>query len=320
VFDLVLVLSGFIEQLISAFTGTNDQQIMILRLLRLFRLVRTFRMIKQIRSIWRLVYGLMNCGETMISTFTLLGLVLYVFGVLGLKVITADAHLQANDTTKAILENYFSSLGVTIVTLTQFVTLDSIAAIYLPLVRNNPWLLIYFILLITIVSISLMNLVTAVLVEGALEHARQDREEEQKLQSIATKHMLPDIVNLFDSVDADRSGEIVIDEMREFERTSAVPYEMLDKASVDSMSDLFELLDVDGSGRINREEFIEGLLDIFLRDVPVYSLQIMKTLRLMRETQADIKSEITLIKSSVEQLQAAREPWVNWPASGLLGT
>ena len=31
------------------------------------------------------VYGLMNCGETMLSAFALLGLVLYVFGVLGLK-------------------------------------------------------------------------------------------------------------------------------------------------------------------------------------------------------------------------------------------
>ena len=40
-------------------------------------------MIKQIRSIWRLVYGLVTCGEMMCSTFALLSLVIYVFGVLG---------------------------------------------------------------------------------------------------------------------------------------------------------------------------------------------------------------------------------------------
>ena len=54
--------------------------------------------IKQIKSVWRLVYGLVNCGrltsfqifmnlhgqgETIASTFLLLLIVLYVFGVLG---------------------------------------------------------------------------------------------------------------------------------------------------------------------------------------------------------------------------------------------
>ena len=42
--------------------------------------------------------------------------------------------------------------------LTQFVTVDSIASVYLPLIRQNPWLMFYFIPLILVVSISLMNL------------------------------------------------------------------------------------------------------------------------------------------------------------------
>ncbi|CAE7268119.1 NaCP60E, partial [Symbiodinium pilosum] len=289
IFDFVLVISSFIEQAVSLSTGGSDQQIMIMRLLRLFRLVRTFRMIKQIRSVWRLVYGLMNCGETMLSAFALLGLVLYVFGVLGLKIIREDPVLLANVETRLILEDRFSSLGVTMMTLTQFVTVDSIANIYLPIIRLNPWLSLYFTLLILVVSISLMNLVTATLVEAALEHARQEKEEEQKLASIATKHMLPDIVNLFDAVDADSSGEIVIEEICRFERDGLVPPELLDRASVDSMSELFQQLDVDSSGMVNREEFIEGLLDIFLREVPIYSLQMMKMLRLVRDGQSKMQ-------------------------------
>ncbi|CAE7257414.1 NaCP60E, partial [Symbiodinium sp. CCMP2456] len=85
-FDFGLVMIAILEQVLSvAVAGSAGQQIMILRLLRLFRLVRTFRMIKQIRSIWRLVYGLMNSSETMVAAFALLGLVLYVFGVLALQ-------------------------------------------------------------------------------------------------------------------------------------------------------------------------------------------------------------------------------------------
>ena len=82
-FDFTLVLSACVEQVAYIFTGSSADQIMILRLLRLIRLVRSFRMIKQIKSIWRLVYGLLTCGQTMFSTFALLSLVIYVFGVLG---------------------------------------------------------------------------------------------------------------------------------------------------------------------------------------------------------------------------------------------
>lgn len=299
-FDFGLVMIAILEQVLSVtVAGSAGQQIMILRLLRLFRLVRTFRMIKQIRSIWRLVYGLMNSSETMISAFALLGLVLYVFGVLALQVISADPGLQSDPETQILIEHRFSSLGMTMMTLTQFVTVDSIASVYLPLIRQNPWLMFYFIPLILVVSISLMNLVTASLVEAALEHARQEKEEERKLANVAAKNMLPDIVKLFDQLDTDRSGFLVIQEMKDFETEGLVPPELLDKASVESMSELFQQLDVDESGRVNREEFIEGLLDIFLREVPVFAIQATKMLRLVRESQLKVEADMRSLQDQL---------------------
>ena len=41
---------------------------------------------------------------------------------------------------------------------------------------------------------------------------------------------------------------------------------------------------MDQSGVVTREEFAEGLLDIFLRDVSVSSLQQMKLLRGVRDS------------------------------------
>eukprot|EP00439_Symbiodinium_sp_Y106_P022385 s836_g2.t1 len=218
-FDFTLVLSACVEQVAYIFTGSSADQIMILRLLRLIRLVRSFRMIKQIKSIWRLVYGLLTCGQTMFSTFALLSLVIYVFGVLGVEVISNNTELQSNSATAHIITNHFASLGMTMMTLLQFVTMDSIAPVYTPLALEQPLLLLYFLPLGAIVSISLMNLITAVLVEGALEHARQDREEER----------------------------------------CCINRRILDRASVDSMEELFKILDVDSSGLISRAEFEEPL-------------------------------------------------------------
>ncbi|CAE7661069.1 CACNA1H, partial [Symbiodinium pilosum] len=305
IFDAALVTSAYVEQVLSFTSFQNEQQLLILRLLRLIRLVRTFRMIRQIKSIWRLLYGLLTCGELLISTFALLGMVLYVFAVLGLEVIASNDELLKDDTTRPILDERFSSLGVTMMTLTQFVTLDSLSNLYLPLIKKNAWLMIYFTALITIVSIALMNLVTAVLVEGALEHARQDRELEAKVGVVTAKQMLPGILSLFDAVDQDGSGEIVIEEMEKFENSGLhqVPPHFLDRASVESMTELFDMLDVDKSGRINKDEFTEGILDIFLRDVPLSSLQMMKMLRILHKSTQTLEVELDVVKGIIHDFR-----------------
>lgn len=296
-FDLLLVLSSYLERLLELISGESAEQLMLLRLLRLIRLVRTFRMVRQVRPLWRLVHGLLTSLDTVLSTFLLLALVLYVFGVLGLEIIARNANFQLDPVTSAILERNFSSLGMAMITLAQFVTMDSIASIYLPLVRMQPWLMLYFTLLILIVSISVMNLVTAALVEGTLENARMLRQEEERMKSVTTQQMLPEILELFDRADTDGSGELAIDEMRQFEEDGQVPDQILDRASVGSMTELFNVLDVDKSGVVTREEFAEGLLDIFMRDVSVSSLQQMKLLRGLQNSMSKLEVELAALKS-----------------------
>lgn len=104
--------------------------------------------------------------------------------------------------------------------------------------------------------------------------------------------MLPEILKLFDLADADGSGEIAIEEMREFESSGQIPDQLLDQASVGSMTELFNVLDVDKSGVVTREEFVEGLMDILLRDVPVSQMQQLKMLRLIKDSITDLESKM----------------------------
>jgi len=299
-FDSTLVLIAYVEQFVELFSSGGDsgyaQQVLVLRTTRLFRLIRTFRMIKQIRSIWRLVYGLFACCETIISTFMLLFIVLYVFGVMGLELITKDAELRKDPEIDALVVDSFSSIPLAMMTLVRFVTMDSISVIYAPLIQAKALVLgLYFGLLICVVSISLMNLVTAVMVEGALEHARQEKEEDAKLAKARAKQMVPEIIHLFDQIDIDGSGEVDLKEMAKFGEDGLVPDLLFEKASVDSMADLFETLDVDGSGVISRYEFIEGLLNLFLRDVPVPAQMTMKMIR-------QVRSDVSRLQTNVEEL------------------
>ena len=72
---------------------------------------------------------------------------------------------------------HFPDLSTTMVTLMQFVTLDSIHAIYIPFIEKKPVICTsLFLLLIMFVSVALMNLVTAVIVEGAIAQANSERD------------------------------------------------------------------------------------------------------------------------------------------------
>ena len=81
------------------------------------------------------------------------------------------------------VERYWTDLPVSMLTLIQFVNLDGIGAIYTPMVRSAPWAGLFFISFMLIVSICLMNLVTAVIVEGSFEATRMDREVEKAYSS-----------------------------------------------------------------------------------------------------------------------------------------
>ncbi|CAE7210026.1 Scn5a, partial [Symbiodinium necroappetens] len=113
------------------------------------------------------------------------------------EIVTKDVELNSNPNTAPIVQANFSSLGTTFLTLTQFVALDSAAAVYKPLVEAKPILIFYFGAIVLFVSIALMNLVTAVLVEGALNHAQSDRDLEKIDRNERLSKALIRLVTLF---------------------------------------------------------------------------------------------------------------------------
>ena len=285
--DFVLVFVGVVALVIVPVLADSDlpdndvtgglEKLLILRGLRLLRLVRALRMISYFKVMWRLVYSLLTAGATMLSTTALLTLALFISGCVAVEVITKDEALKSHPVTGPIVEKYFANLFTSILTLLQFVTLDSIAAVYFPLIVENPALILFFLPILLVVSIGLMNLVTAVLVENALENAAQEAELERLQLKQKVKNALPAMIEIFKVLDKDHSGFISREEI-EHVPLDILPPKLLESISIPSMADLFELLDVDGTGsllaqkttpkalqpRLTQGEFVEGLLNLVL--------------------------------------------------------
>merc|ERR1712032_454132 len=131
-------------------------------------------------------------------------------------------------------------------TLFQFVTLDSVATIYTPLIELQPWLMIYFGALLLIISIALMNVVTAVLVEATIDRSNADKEMERLHMKAKVKAIIPGILEAFKAVDEDSNGIISREEIDVC--WQRLPKDFIETVPVDSLKELFDMLDIDGSG------------------------------------------------------------------------
>jgi len=281
------VISAWILEPLSTVADLQDvpviSQVLTLRVLRLMRLVRALRLIEAFHELWRLCCGLSKSLRTMLSVCLLVVVVVFVFACMGVETISTSERLNQNEETAEIVRTHFSSLPVAIITLMQFANADSIAAIYLPICREEPAFVAFFLVLWLVVTVALMNLVTAIIVENALVNGKEDAEERQRHLRRVVKKIIPEIENVFDSLDDDGSQALTIDEIELAARTGklALPDGIKEFVEPAKLLEMFGFLDNDQSGDITRDEFVDGVCSLVVSSVPIETTQI---LQLMRQT------------------------------------
>jgi len=296
-FDFALVGMGVLGIIVEPIMLSGDQgaetpfaKILVVRSFRLLRLVRAIRMLHMFRTVWRLVYGLLTSGNAMLSTFFILLLTLYIFACLGVELIRKDPALLRDETTREIVHYHFGSLQRTLLTLVSFVSADSIAQVYMPLCIVRPFLITYFIAVILTISVSLMNLVTAVLVEGALANAANDKELSRHDMKQKVRKFAPKVMQVFAEIDEDGSGTIDRHEVSKI-NLDQLPIE-LNSEHVSSLEDLFDMLDVEDKGTLTQAEFADGLLNLLTMDVPIHQMKTFKLLQLHSSSLEHIKGKL----------------------------
>mmetsp|Transcript_90715 Transcript_90715/g.234233 ORF Transcript_90715/g.234233 Transcript_90715/m.234233 type:complete len:580 (-) Transcript_90715:70-1809(-) len=317
-FDAFLVLCGCLDILVKVFAvpgsfGSSLENLMLLRILRLVRIVRVLRLMVQFRTLWLLVQGLMNSLMTLVWVLILISILLYVFAIVGMEFLHHDhetgGDLSARERRDMYNENVdrnFGNLGYTMLTLLQGLTLDSVGSIYRPIVLWRPWLLAYFISFILLVSIALMNLVTAIMVESALSQASEEKDVKRREMEAKQKRMIGKLWRLFRDLDADASGSLQLEELTSApEEVQEVLREVTN--SLDNNGDLanlFHLLDHDDCGNVEIEEFCDAML----QSSQGKSLEIICLLRQCRDILHDSRRTLELVtglSASVQQLKVA---------------
>lgn len=296
--DLIIIISSLVGVVLYS-TNNNFSSFLVIRGFRLLRLGRSLKGVNRFRIVWHLLHGLLNSGQVLLATFSLLVLAIYIAACIGVEIITKDPSLMNSPTVGAIVSNSFGSLRLTMLTLLQFLTLDSIYQIYIPLVIEKPGLMIYFLAIILILPITLMNLVTAVLVENGMTQAQKEAEFETKARSDEMRSAVNQLLEIFSQLDGNRNGSLSRSELVKVPE-KAIPKDLLDALAVEDLLDLFDILDIDRTGEISQEEFVDGVLQLVVRDVPAETMRMMKLLQSVHKAVHFLNNSHSLMLSNAQ--------------------
>jgi hypothetical protein len=242
--------------------------LMLVRMLRLARLARAVRLLVTFQTLWKLVQGLFSCLYTLFWTLILVLVLFYMFALIGMELIKVDMDLPLNHPYNIAAKDNFRDLLDTMLMLLQLFSWDSIAAVYRPLIMHRgPIVFFYFVLVLLVMAIALVNLVTALMVESALAMAEEDKDAKKAWEAAKKKKQMEQLKTMFQDLDEDGSGELSMDEI-----DSAPPDimdQLVDIAGTEDIQSLFEVLDYDGGGTVGTDEFCEGVFRFKTSDKPM---------------------------------------------------
>lgn len=281
-FDFFVVVASLVDVVaeIIKITMTHSFDIdylRVFRVIRVTRLIRSFRMVRLVRfvrALRTLVYSILVTLKSLVWALLLLVMIYYGFGVLFTQAV-ADQCATTNFTARGCdapnLVRYWGGVGRSMFTLFKAMSggvswgevVDPLGGV------DPPWMYVtLFILFICFAYFAVLNVITGVFCQSAMDSAQTDKEI-ATMQQMAHKDLFIDALKeLFAEIA--RSSTCQEDtayiSLRNLERglkddRLQAYLAALDIGSTDAWT-LFKLLDTTKSGRINYDEFIEGCMQL----------------------------------------------------------
>jgi len=203
----------------------------------------------------------LNTLRSLFWTALLLLMIMYVFAIMFTQAAT-QALVERNEEAPEFIERYYGTLARSVYTLFLCITGGVSWEIVAEPLAQVHWAWLQLLLVyIAFTYFAVLNVVTGVFCQTAIESAVQDQDEVMAQLQAQQKSYVDQLTELFEDVDEDKSGELTIDEFEQLldDERLAKYCASLD-LTIDSAWALFKLLDDDGSGSITAEEFVKGCL------------------------------------------------------------
>jgi hypothetical protein len=270
VFDTGVVLSAIFETFFSFHLNLSAAR--VCRVLRLARVLRFVRLLRSFRELRVMVAGIMNCGKTMLWSFLILTIVTYSYAIFLIQLCTewrsrletsassaADAELLR---TEQFLHQHFRSLPWSMYTLSKSL-LGGLewGLISDPLCDLHFAVALSFTAYIGVTALVVLNIITATFVQAA---ARSAGDQDSKFLDYMEdkKEWLNKVSAAFQGYEKTDVNSLNWCEFRGIMDSLDIQVLFSDiglEIDYQHQKDLFKLFDVDGDGRIDIHEFVQGI-------------------------------------------------------------
>eukprot|EP00929_Paragymnodinium_shiwhaense_P087513 TRINITY_DN47673_c0_g1_i1.p1 TRINITY_DN47673_c0_g1~~TRINITY_DN47673_c0_g1_i1.p1 ORF type:complete len:975 (+),score=238.62 TRINITY_DN47673_c0_g1_i1:122-3046(+) len=251
------------EEVISNDSLKNVSIVRLIRFVRIVKVIRIIRIMRFFRSLRILIASIFGTLRSLTWAILLLLIIMYLFAIIFTQAATEEFQAQTlDDASYAIMVEYYPTVIVTVMTLFLSITGGvNWADVAKPLGQLSVIYLMLFTLYIVFASFAVMNVVTGVFCQGAIESAEADQDEVIETQLNSLDEYAERLRKLFEDIDSGQSGSITLPDFEKYIKEDRVKayFHALDLQVHEAWS-LFKLLDAEGNNAIELGDFVEGCM------------------------------------------------------------
>jgi len=320
VFDLIIVGASLIEMVTDAISRglagdqMNSSHLRIMRFTRVARAlrgVRVFRLLRFISALRAIIFSISSTMWSLVWTLVLLVILFYCFGVILAQLVSDYCRYQRYESEELWLEGdcnddlsrYWATVPESMMTL--FLSISgglSWEESLLPLRRVSSLASACMIVFIVITVFAVMNVVTGVFCNTAIENAKADKDIAIMKQMHKHAAQVESLRAVFNEIDINQSKLVSLKELKNAMAGAKLSsfMESMDISTKDIWT-LFMLLDADESGGISLEEFVSGCMQL---EGPAKSIHLAKMRyenQMLRQEIIKLGAELTSFKGELTQ-------------------
>jgi len=272
---IVLVASVF--EVVGEFTQSLNN--LPFRSWQIAKVMRVFRAFKLFRSLRLLVFSIMSTVQQLFWTMALILGLLFTFAIVFTEATTTtllqtqqkcpdqpyDVDMLDPDVALICsLNHLYGDLALSMLTLSMAMT-DGMdwADCYGPLRDVSFMLAMFFLLFLSFARLAVMNVVTAIFCQNAIDNAHIQREEKVQRYQDFQEMLMRDLREIFETIDLDGDGHLTLAEFERGLRDPNVQHQLESmELTIQEARMLFSLLDSAGSNAIEIEDFVLGCMQL----------------------------------------------------------
>lgn len=332
-FDSVVVAAGLIDTVLEIFDPVDTEEELTLaghhrrthrigavsvmfRAIRLMRILRVFRLFRVLTQLYMLVMSFMEAVQSVVWVSVLAGVYLFLCAVFLTRMLGqplgADAldssDLDASDVDHAMFyKQAFGTIPQSMLTLFQLMATPDLRLVQTA-IDHSLGVKLFFVSYVVFGSFALLSILTGVISESMVSKGQVRRENmrfEEEARLKAVRQRLREHFKEYDE-----SGDGLLSRA-EFSHAIPSILQLLKEQSgeddaiytEDDLIMVFDLMDLDGGGELDVEEFLKGMeqFDCRIHQVP---LQIMKFQAAVMKKHNDLRDEVKGVKQQLNDIHS----------------